>query len=252
MNVTRLAILGVALFAGAAAFFLMMGEQSVEQGPIQIVQPMKEKTVGVLVVKDNVSRGQRLTADMMTWIAWPEKAAVQAGSYITDTTDGDPIAALEGAVVRTQIIKGEPVTETKIVRAGSSGLMAAVLSPGMRAVNMSVTAETAAGGFILPGDRVDIIYSQMEDGDFAKTRSLLENVRVLAIDANYAEHSEANHLLASNITFELTPDDAQYFLSALNSNGRLSLTLRSVFEAKDQVASGRRNAEVEIIRYGQL
>lgn len=251
MNVTRLAILGVALVAGGAAFFLMMGERPVEQGPIRIVEPVKEKkTVHVLVVKENMSRGQRLSPEMMSWMEWPEKAVSE--NYIVKTTNVDQAEALNGAVIRTQLISGEPVTETKIVRAGSSGLMAAVLSPGMRAVNMSVTAETAAGGFILPGDRVDIIYSQVMDENLAKTKTLLENVRVLAIDANYAEHSEANHLLASNITFELTPDDAKYFLSALNSSGRLSLTLRSVFEAKDAVSSGRRNAEVEIIRYGQL
>ena len=62
-----------------------------------------------------------------------------------------------GAVVREPILAGEPIVGRKIVRAGDSGYLAAYLEPGMRAMAIAVTVESAAGGFILPGDRVDVV-----------------------------------------------------------------------------------------------
>src|SRR5690606_20432859 len=121
--------------------------------PVQVVQPEREKTIRILVADRDFQRGERLTADAVRWEEWPEKAMSEA--YITEATGGDP-AELEKAVARTSMVANEPIIEAKIVRAGSSGLLAAVLQPGMRAVTMRITPETGVSGFILPGDRVDI------------------------------------------------------------------------------------------------
>ena len=248
MNVTRLAILGVALVAGIGAFFLMMGNQPEAQSPIQVVKPIEEKTVRVLVADRDFRRGERMGLDTTKWVKWPEKALSE--SFITEDAIEGPEELAE-AVARTLIVAGEPIIEAKIVRAGSSGLMAAVLSPGMRAVTMRVSPETASGGFILPGDRVDVHYTQSNEEDETDIETILQNVRILAVNTFYDENAEGAHIEGSNVTVELSPADAEYFVAARSSRGQLSLALRSIFENDGDVKIEKRNADVEVIRYGK-
>lgn len=245
MNVSRIAILGVALVAGAAAFFLMIGQDK-GVAPVQIVEPVKEETVRVLVSARDIQRGERLKLEDTNWISWPKKA-VQP-TFITDDKPGAR-EELESAVVRSLVVTGEPIVNAKVVRAGSSGLMAAILSPGMRAVTMRVSPESASGGFILPGDKVDIVFTAGRSGSAA--RVLFEDVRVLAVDTLFSENTEAAYVGGSNVTLELAPADAQTFISA-RENGALSLVLRSIFKPEVELeASKRRSSNVNVIRYGR-
>lgn len=247
MNVSRIAILGVALIAGVGAFFLMMGNKP-QTGPVQIVQPTKEKTVRVLVASRNFSRGERLASDDTKWVPWP-KSALQ-DNFITDE-DPEIRTELETAVVRSTMVEGEPIVEAKILKADASGLMAAIISPGMRAVTMRVTPETSSGGFILPGDHVDIHYTEANDDDITQIASIQEDVRVLAVNTIFSEDSETTSIDGSNITLEMTPEDAERFMIARNSKGKLQLTLRSVFEPQgERVVKPRIDEEVFVIRYG--
>ena len=245
MNVTRIAVLGVALMAGVAAFFMMMNGNKVS--PTPVVQPIQEKTVRVLVADRAFQRGERLTADAVKWIDWPEKALSEA--YITEATGGDP-AELEKAVARTSIIEGEPITEAKIVRTGTSGLLAAVLEPGMRAGTMRITPETGVSGFILPGDRVDVYYSETNEGNRTSTEILFQDVRILAINTVYNENPETPVIEGANATVELSPADAEYFINTRASRGQMSFALRSVFNA-DGDGAKRRDQGVKVIRYGR-
>lgn len=246
MNVTRIAVLGVALVAGVGAFFMMMSGG--KNAPAPVASIVQEKTVRVLVADRDFARGERLTADSVKWVEWPEKAMSEA--YITEASGGDP-AALEKAVARTSIISGEPIIEAKIVRAESSGLLAAVLAPGMRAVTLRITPETGVSGFILPGDRVDIFYSESGDSNLAKTELMLEDVKVLAINTNYNENPESAVIEGANATVELSPEDAEYFISTRASRGQMSLALRSVFTEEDGKPTGKRDKSVKVIRYGR-
>ncbi|WDI33194.1 Flp pilus assembly protein CpaB [Hyphococcus flavus] len=247
MNVSRIAILGVALVAGAAAFFLMLGNDT-EIAPVQIVEPVREETVRVLVSSNNIQRGQRLTLEDTRWIAWPKKA-VQPNFITEETTDARE--ELESAVARSLIVAGEPIVNAKIVKAGSSGLMAAILAPGMRAVTLRVSPETSSGGFILPGDRVDILFAAGRDGREGGARTIFENVRVLAVNTTYSENTENSHIDGSNVTLELSPNDAEAFTSARGA-GSLNLVLRSIFKPENDIqATERRSSNVSVIRYGR-
>ncbi len=246
MNVSRIAILGIALVAGAGAFMLMLS-QNQDIAPVQIVEPVREETVRVLVSVRDIQRGERLSAEDTNWIVWPKKA-VQP-TFITDQTEGAR-EAVESAVVRSLIVTGEPIINAKLVRAGSSGLMAAILSPGMRAVTMRVSPETASGGFILPGDRVDIMATGGR-GSTGPARTIFEDVRVVAVDAFVAENSEAANVAGSTVTLELAPTDAETFISA-RDGGSLSLVLRSIFKPETELqATDRRSSNVSVIRYGR-
>ncbi|MEK7264915.1 MAG: Flp pilus assembly protein CpaB [Pseudomonadota bacterium] len=246
MNVTRIAVLGVALVAGVGAFFMMMNGN--KSAPAQIVQPIQEKTARVLVADRSFQRGERLTADAVKWVDWPEKALSEA--YITEATGGDP-AELEKAVARTSIIEGEPIIEAKIVRAGASGLLAAVLDPGMRAVTMRITPETGVSGFVLPGDRVDVYYSESNDSNRTTTEIVFEDVRVLAINTVFNENPESPVIEGANATVELSPEDAEFFINTRASRGQMSFALRSVFTNDDGEAKKQRDQSVKVIRYGR-
>ena len=243
MNVTRIAILGVALLAGGAAFFLMMGNSS-SPTPVQVVEPVKEETVRVLITTRDIQRGERITLEDTNWIVWPKKA-VQP----TFVTDEFPEARDEfvGAVARSLVVMGEPLVNAKVVKAGSSGLMAAILTPGMRAVTLRVSPETASGGFILPGDRVDVLHSGGRGS--GATRVLFEDVRVLAVNTVFSENTEASYIDGVNVTVELSPEDAQAFITARGA-GSLSLVLRSIFKPEGEVEA-KRSSGVSVIRYGR-
>lgn len=243
MNRTRIAVLVVALVAGIGAFFLMMNNKP-QSAAAPVVQ---EKSTRVLVADRDLQRGERLTAESIKWVEWPDKALSPA--YITEATTGDA-AEFAQAVARTTIVAGEPIIEAKIVRTGSSGLLAAVLAPGMRAVSMRISPETAVSGFILPGDRVDVYYS-VGEGANTETRVLFEDVRILAINTTYTENPEAPVIEGATATVELTPDDAESFVSARSARGQLSLALRSVFQPTEEIASPRRGNDVTVIRYGR-
>lgn len=246
MNVTRIAVLGVALVAGVGAFFMMMSGN--KGSPAQAVQAVQEKTVRVLVADRNFQRGERIAAESIKWVDWPEKALSEA--YITKASGGDP-AELEKAVARTSIIAGEPIIEAKIVRAGSSGLLAAVLEPGMRAVTMRITPETGVSGFILPGDHVDIYYSEVGDSNKTNTEVIFEDVRVLAINTVYSENPETPVIEGANATVQLSPEDAEFFINSRASRGQMSFALRSVFAEAEGAAKQRRDQSVKVIRYGR-
>ncbi len=242
MNVSRIAILGIALVAGAAAFFLMMGKSP--EGPaVQIIERTKEETVRVLVSTRDIQRGERLALEDTNWVAWPKKA-IQP-TFITDA-HSEQREELTQAVARSLIVTGEPLVNAKVVKAGHSGLMAAIIAPGQRAVTMRVSPETASGGFVLPGDRVDIFNT---DGD--RTQVLFEEVRVLAVNTIYSETTETPYIDGVNVTLELSPRDAEEFTSA-RANGSMSIVLRSIFKPDgDAVVNNRRSSNVNVIRYGR-
>lgn len=253
MSVGRLALLALALIAGAGAFFLMMSSQG-KAPPVTIAQT-SEETVKVLVASKPIQRGEKLTPEVTKWISWPKRLATDG--FITDEQDGAQ-EALSDAIARALIVENEPVLSAKIVRKGSAGYLAALLTPGMRAITLNVSAETGAGGFILPGDKVDILVTlkgDTQDGVAGKsgrvTRTLLQNVRVLAVDQTQAADDETAAIAARTVTMELSPGDAE-LLSSARDAGDITLTLRSLVQADKTPSVQRpRNQTVEVIRYGR-
>ena len=123
--------------------------------PQVIIQEAAVEYVSVLAIDADVSVGERISEDMITEIEWPAEAVT---SNLINTED-QPDAKQEfiNALARTPMVSGETLTREKVIMAGDSGVMAAILKPGMRAVTVRISVDTAAGGFIQPGDKVDII-----------------------------------------------------------------------------------------------
>jgi len=161
-------------------------------------------------------------------------------------------------------MQGEPIREQKLVRAEGSGFMAAILPSGMRAVSTEISAETGAGGFILPNDRVDIVLtrrlknpdanSTTAGNDLILSEVILSNVRVLAIDQAPKEKDGQNAVLGKTVTLELKPDQVAT-LAAARQGGTLQLALRSIVDANAAELTAedlaiKRSGGVNVIRYG--
>jgi pilus assembly protein CpaB len=109
----------------------------------------------------------------------------------------------------------------------------------MRAVSTEISAETSAGGFILPNDRVDVLLSKREkqqtgDGppvEVVSSQVVVKNVRVLAIDQAPKEKEGQNAVLGKTATLEMAPNDVEVLAKARMS-GTLSLALRSIADSK--------------------
>ncbi len=265
-------------------------------GPVVPAKPMAK----VLVAARDLDPGKRLEDADLTWKEWPVdevnpafitdgttpipvppttgEAAAAAGALegaaakpagavasvtraATDMATGGAKADYFGSVVREPILAGEPIVARKIVRAGDSGYLAAYLEPGMRAMAIKVSVETAAGGFILPGDRVDVLLTQQTtlsnlDGasQASKFRSsmVMQNVKVLAIDQTTRAGEDEQSVVGATATLELRPSDSEA-LALAKSEGELSLVLRSYADTagpSGRVQAPRESSAVRIFRGG--
>ena len=255
MGVSRIILLVVALLAGGLAAFLAMRgtapQQVVVEGPTQVIE---EKKARVLVAKAPIGVGQRITEDTIEWQDWPEFAV--RPEYISEAVLPDAPTKMLDAVARFEFFPGEPIIDKKLVHS-DQGYLSAVLTKGMRGVSVPVSADAAAGGFVLPNDRVDVVLSR---GGVSQT--ILSNVKVLAIGTRLGETGttgvkanpedpKADVFQGGTIaTLELTPAQGEVIINA-SKVGALSVVLRSIADFKpspgDDLQSSR---AVRMIRFG--
>lgn len=241
MSIMRILILVVAGGAALVAAMLVRGMGGSDTPEIiELVETESEPAIPltqVLVVTSDMPVGHRISSDDIAWKDWPEELVTE--NFFLAAENEDAINELTGAVVRTPFFEGEPVLARKIVRAGENGILAAVINEGMRGVAVEISVETAAGGFILPNDRVDVILTyevEVTEGDSLierpATQTILQNVRILAIDQTISEVEGETVVLGTTATLELTPRHAEILMLATRM-GDISLTLRGVSDAQN-------------------
>jgi len=257
MNTRRLVVLLLA--AGAAGVIALMVRGFLGGGAKQAeanVRPVEIQTTQVLVAAARLEPGQSLTAAQVRWQEWPTKNADPG--LILKSSGMSSAAAVDGAVVRSPMVEGEPITFTKIVKSQAAGFMAATIAPGMRAVSITVSVASLAGGFIMPNDRVDLLCTVVTDNPKrALSRAVLSNVRVLAIDQVSDGKNGKAVSDVKTATLELTPKQAEMVQMA-QAIGSLSLALRSLGDNDAVAANGKSEPAaddegtnvVAVIRYG--
>jgi pilus assembly protein CpaB len=289
MGAVRIIIL-VAAAAAAILLTVIVGRLvSHKPAPPPVAAAPVKPVTRVVVAAHDLPVGERLTTQDLTWQLWPLEAVNPA--FITDgkTVDGaatgaaatvasqtnrvaadavtaatgghSPMDALLGAIVRAPILANEPVTNSKLVRGGEGGYMAVVLHPGMRAIAIPVSVNTGAGGFILPGDRVDLLQARAGDTGSGGQRTfsvstLLHNIRVLAIDqSSQTPKGAAQSMVGAVATLEVSPADAETVALA-KAQGEIVLTLRSYADSRGPsggaLAGPVKVGTVRIIRNGQV
>ncbi len=239
----RVFLLVGALGAGGIAAWLVVAARP---EPVTKIVQAPPAMQDVLVAGSDLAPAQTLTKANLRWQAWPQDALNPV--YMTRSARPDAIESLAGAIVRNHMAAGEPIQEGNLTPR-HAGYLATVLPSGKRAMAVRISAESTAGGFILPNDRVDVLHS---DGRSPVSHTILSNVRVLAIDQvvddtnNKNENSKAN-VIGKTATLELDPAQAE-ILTAAQSAGTLSLSLRSAADNNDFHLSSRQ--AVRIIRAG--
>jgi len=255
MNRQRVFVLAGAFVAAIVVAFLvshLLGGGT--QKAAAIPEPPRIAMSDILVASSDLSPGTQLSSSDVHWQQWP-KASIDPG-FITRDANPDVDSVVNGSVVRAPLVAGEPITTKKIVEhAQGAGLMAAIVAQGMRAVSIPVSTETDAGGFILPNDRVDVIATQLisDSPRRFRARTLLTDIRVLAVDQTY-EGKDQKTVLAKTATLELTPEQTETVIRA-QAAGALTLALRALGEAPvnpDNTTSTSHDTQTEadVIRYG--
>ena len=254
MKPARLAIIGIAVLCGAGAF-LMTGRKA----PPQIVTIAAPKQVAltdeILVMNADTSMGTLIQKNKdFRWQAWPKEAISTYMIKRSDQPNGD--TDTDGSIVRGNFLSGEPVRKDKLVKGSGSGFLSAILPTGMRAmaINIDSSGANAAGGFILPNDRVDILRTFKEDGgsNGFSTETVLTNIRVLAIAQTVQEENGKKTLSGNTATLELDPKQVEAITLAQRT-GTLSLALRSLVDHNKTVNAPVGEVEdnkLTIVRFG--
>ncbi|MFT6657289.1 MAG: pilus assembly protein CpaB [Maritalea sp.] len=245
----RIILLLVALIAGGlAAFLVTQRDSEIVEQPQMVLAPEPVAVVlpKILVAKQTIGMGQRLSPDQVEWQDWPTDLVRQ--DYITFQDNPEAIEDLGGTMTRFEFFAGEPIREQKLAR-NAGGYLSAVISKGMRGVSLSVAGEAASGGFIVPNDRVDIVLTRdAPQGQVSET--ILRNIRVLAMNARVGELGEAGEqaerddLLAEMLedkviaTLELDPAEAEIIVGATNV-GTFALVLRSMTDFAESRSRSR-------------
>lgn len=235
------------LFAGLSlvgyiAFGMLPGQPpTVAEAPATL--PPSDQ---VLVAARPMSPGMLLRTEDVRWENWPIGRTPE-GALVRSQVKEE---AYRGAVMRRSFAAGEPIIAGQIVAPGERGFLAAVLSPGTRAVAVAVDAVSATGGLIWPGDRVDLILTQNFEGEQGRStrkavgETVLGNLRVIAIDQQLGEAPTAptassratpEARVPRTVTLEVAAQQGEAVAVAA-SIGKLSLALRSL--AADETAGG--------------
>jgi pilus assembly protein CpaB len=231
MSLRRLLFVFIALCASAGTVLIgraWLAPQKVASAA-PVPAPAQPQT-RVLVAQGNLAAGQFVRPENLHWQVWP-KDGIAPGYFVEGRTR---IEDFVGSVVRAAISDGEPITDGKIVRPGDRGFMAAVLTPGYRAVTVPVTVSSGIAGFVFPGDRVDLILTMTVHDPSGKlqrhaSETLLTDLRVLAVDQR-ADDQNKEVVVEKTATLEVTPKQAETIAVATDL-GTLSLSLRSLARA---------------------
>jgi len=251
---SRVALILVAVIAGGVAAYLAMSR---EPAPAPVVTAPVEAAAApvtqILVAKNNLAVGQRLTPDMIEWQDWPQ--AAMRPDYVSSAADPGAANEMTGRMVRATFYAGEPIRQEKLAAAGG-GLLSSILDKGMRGVSVQIAAESASGGFVLPDDRVDIVLTHTTPDGRQELETILRNVRVLAINANLgapdgtaqtSDNSGKGFSDQAIATLELNDTQSEVIIKA-STMGKLSLTLRSTADmpTSQEVDEQAANAAIRI------
>lgn len=189
----------------------------------------------ILVADADISLGQRLAPEMFKLTDWPA-GSLPKGAFT------DP-QQLNGRVLKSNLVMGEPVTEAKLAPAGTLGGLSALIAEGKRAITVRVNDVIGVAGFALPGNYVDIIVSTQKDaapGFEAREQSIskivLERILVLAV-AQEVSRDETKPKVVNAVTLEVTPEQAEK-LDLARSVGTLSLALRNQVDPQSALTEG--------------
>ncbi|NUB12418.1 Flp pilus assembly protein CpaB [Azospirillum brasilense] len=233
-----LSLAALALLGSGAILLALPGTQP----PPAAAVPAPPALTKLRVAAHDLAPGTFIQDSDVRWQDWPQSAVLE--EHVLFGSDKDPSI---GAMVRHRIPAGEPLMRSRLIAPGERGFLAAVLSPGMRAISVAVTEVSGAAGLISPGDLVDLILTQAlpnEQDNPARRlvgETVLERVRVIAVDQRVEEaakdHNNSGNVrkVATTVTLEVGARQAEKVAVAAEL-GHLTLSLHSIAPAGEAVA----------------
>lgn len=210
------------VFGLAAVFFAKQWMDNQVQPTVEVEQVERHP---VVVASQEIEAGtiieeQYLTTKLM------EKDWINENNY-SDTEE------LVGKVVANTIYAGEVLHKMRFTVPGEGSTLAALIPENKRAVTIRVDDVIGVAGFLLPGNKVDILNTVSYGKNSASTRTVLKDIKVLAVDQT-AKTKENSPIIVRAVTLEVTPKDAEKLLTA-KSKGSIQLTLRNPHEVDKKV-----------------
>lgn len=218
---------GLAVSFGAVSYFA--GNQWLErQAEARLNEIENQRTdspavelTSVVVATEQLRFGEDIPAEKLKLVSWPKDAVPESAFSTIEELTGE-----NARKVINLIEPGEPVLATKVTGDDRHAGLAGIISEGMRAVTIPVDLVNGVGGFVMPGDRVDIVLTKRDrDSGDQDARIIMDNVKVLSIDQD-ADRASDGAKVAKSVTLETNASGAQR-LALANSIGKLSLLLRS-------------------------
>ena len=216
------------------ALAIVLGLGAVAMASHFLLRQSQVKGVRVVVATADVNLGQRLVPEMLKVADWPADS-LPAGAL------RDPLA-LSGRVLKSSVLRGEPLTEAKLAPAGTLGGLSALIAEGKRAITVRVNDVVGVAGFALPGNFVDILVSTQSgsngapQGEQAISKIVLERILVLAV-AQEVSRDDTKPRVVNAVTLEVAPEQAEK-LDLARSVGSLSLVLRNQIDPEPATTAG--------------
>ncbi len=232
MNVRSLILALVAVIIAAGAALGVRTLVSGNQTPQVIAAPAPEKPdMEVMVAIKPLPTGHILAIEDVKWVAWPEDGVDP--QFLQKGTDTEQTVA--GRVVKVAVAQGAPLLKTQMVGPGERGFLAAVLGKNMRAVTVAVTDTAGVGGFVYPGDRVDLVLThEVPNGQNLPLRgaeTILTNVRVLAVNEKTDDTGTVGAIPGlRSVTLEVPPPFVEQIV-VMDRLGDISLSLRPITDS---------------------
>ncbi|RTQ99634.1 Flp pilus assembly protein CpaB [Halomonas nitroreducens] len=186
------------------------------------------KVSQVVVATVEIPFGSRVQASDLKLMPMPPES-VPEGSF-SDIED------VVGRVNTQVVYAGEILHEGRVVEHMEGSALAAVLEQGKRAMSVRVDDVVGVAGFLLPGNRVDVVATQRNNGSRSnvESRTVLHNLKVLAVD-QIASQDRDDPVIVRAVTLEVTPDEAETLVEA-TQEGKVQLTLRNPMDKDDDVS----------------
>jgi pilus assembly protein CpaB len=235
-------LLGLVL-ASVAVLFLWNRFERQQPTPTLVERPAISLTK-IVVARTNLYFGNRIGTEHLREVEWPADSIPQGAFKSIE----ELVSGTEPRTVLRTIEANEPVLASKISGAGEKATLSAIIDGEMRAMTIRVNDVVGVAGFLVPGDRVDVLLTRQEvNAPTPITDILLQNVKVLGID-QIASDNQEKPVVVQAVTVEVAPDQAQKLTLAAQV-GQLTLALRNVLDTE---AATARTIGVPDLRIGEV
>lgn len=191
-------------------------------------------TTPVVVAREDVQIGTRLQPAMLEVVDWPSASPLK--NPLTS------VAQATDRVVNMPLVKGEPISVSKLAAQGETGGLSAVLREGRRAVTVKVNEIVGVAGFALPGNYVDVMVNTPDSHNNLVSKIVIERIQVLAVAQDVATPT-GKPKVVNAVTLEVTPAQAEK-IDLARSVGSLSLVLRSQVDTESVATVGARKHDL--------